>query len=112
MIARDSVDETKLAGLTAQFRSGFFDYFSLELADRRSLLEESYRLRYRVYVDEMHFERAEDFPDGRESDPFDQRALTVLLRHNASGLVMGCVRLIVADPLEVSRPFPFEIVAG
>lgn len=112
MIATDFANETKQTGLTAQFRSGFFDYFSLELADRDELLDESFRLRYQVYVDEMHFERAEDFPTGRERDPFDPRALTVLLRHNASGLVMGCVRLIVADPADVGRPFPFEIVAG
>lgn len=112
MIATDFVNETKQTGLTAQFRSGFFDYFSLELADRDELLDESFRLRYQVYVDEMHFERAEDFPTGREHDPFDPRALTVLLRHNASGLVMGCVRLIVADPADIARPFPFEIVAG
>ncbi len=112
MIATDFANESKPTGLTAQFRSGFFDYFSLELADRNELLDESFRLRYQVYVDEMHFERAEDFPTGCERDLFDPRALTVLLRHNASGLVMGCVRLIVADPADIARPFPFEIVAG
>lgn len=111
MISTHSNDTTP-TGLTAQFRSGFFDYFSLELADSRELLDESFRLRYKVYVDEMQFERAEDFPTGLERDPFDPRALTVLLRHSASGLVMGCVRLIVADPADVARPFPFEIVAG
>jgi N-acyl amino acid synthase of PEP-CTERM/exosortase system len=76
------------------------------------LLDQSFRLRYKVYVDETQFERAEDFPTGHEHDLFDPRALTVLLRHSASGHVMGCVRLIVADPADVARPFPFEIVAG
>lgn len=112
MSVTGSVNAPHPAGLTTQFRSRFFDYLSLELADRDDLLDEAYRLRHRVYVDEMHFERAEDFPDGREHDAFDPRALTILLRHNASSRVMGCVRLIVADPADIARPFPFELAAG
>jgi N-acyl amino acid synthase of PEP-CTERM/exosortase system len=59
----------------------------------------------------MKFERPEDCPGGMESDAFDTRSLTVLLRHNASGHFIGCVRVIVADPADKTRPFPFEIAA-
>ncbi|MFP5405385.1 MAG: PEP-CTERM/exosortase system-associated acyltransferase [Gammaproteobacteria bacterium] len=97
--------------LATQFQSDFFDGFSLELADRDDLLAESFRLRYRVYVDEMKFERPEDCPGGVECDAFDSRSLTVLLRHNASRRFIGCVRVIVADPVDKTRPFPFEIAA-
>lgn len=97
--------------LAAQFQSDFFDGFSLELADSETLLAESFRLRYRVYVDEMKFERPEDCPGGLESDAFDSRSLTVLLRHNATRRYIGCVRVIVSDPADKTRPFPFEIAA-
>lgn len=89
----------------------FFEGFSLALADTERLREEAFRLRYRVYVDEMKFERREDCPGGLERDLFDRRAHAVLLRHNASRRYIGCVRLIVADPLDAAEPFPFEVAA-
>jgi N-acyl amino acid synthase of PEP-CTERM/exosortase system len=98
--------------LADRFQCDFFEQFSLELANTKDLLDESYRLRYQVYVDELKFERAEDFPDGREHDQYDPRAIIVLLRHRGSGECVGCVRLIVADPEDITRPFPFEIAAA
>ena len=89
--------------MAERFRGDFFDRFSIELADSDALLQESYRLRYRVYVDEMKFERKEDFPNGIEHDSYDPRALTVLLRHRTSGHCIGCVRLIVADDFPLDR---------
>ncbi len=97
--------------LTSRFGGDFFDRFSLELATSDALRTESYRLRHRIYVQELQYERAEDFPDGVESDSYDRRSLAVLLRHRASRRFIGCVRLIVADPKDASRPFPFELAA-
>lgn len=97
--------------LAARFGGDFFDRFSLELATSTELRNESYRLRHRVYVQELKYERAEDFPDGLERDAYDRRSLAVLLRHRASRSFVGCVRLIVADPVDASRPFPFEVTA-
>lgn len=94
--------------LASRFGSDFFERFSLELATSEELRMESYRLRHRIYVKELTYERAEDFPDGVESDAWDRRALPVLLRHQASRRFIGCVRLIVADPKDPARPFPFE----
>lgn len=98
--------------LADRFQCDFFERFSLELANSPALLDESYRLRYQVYVDELKFERAEDFPDGRESDQYDPRSIIVLLRHRDTQQCVGCVRLIVADPQDVSKPFPFELAAA
>jgi N-acyl amino acid synthase of PEP-CTERM/exosortase system len=99
-------------GLASRFGGDFFDYFSLELADTDQLLEESFRLRHRVYVEEMKFERPEDFPDGMERDGYEAHSLAMLLRHNTSGNTIGCVRLIVADPHDPAKPFPFEHATG
>ena len=97
--------------LTSRFGGDFFDRFSLELATSEELRTESYRLRHRIYVEELKYERAEDFPHGVEFDAYDRRSLAVLLRHRASRRFIGCVRLIVADPRDSSRPFPFETTA-
>lgn len=97
--------------LTTRFGGEFFDRFSLELATSTELRKECYRLRHRVYVQELKYERAEDFPDGLERDAYDRRSLAVLLRHRESGSFVGCVRLIVADPADARRPFPFEVAA-
>ena len=40
MVAPHFAEESRPTGLTAQFRSGFFDYFSPELADCDQLLDE------------------------------------------------------------------------
>lgn len=103
---------TVQAGMTSRFGGDFFDYFSLELADSEERLQESFRLRYRVYVEEMKFERREDFPCGMEHDSFESHSLAMLLRHNASGKTIGCVRLIVADPSNGNKAFPFENATG
>ncbi|MCD6672593.1 MAG: PEP-CTERM/exosortase system-associated acyltransferase [Burkholderiaceae bacterium] len=97
--------------LTSRFGGDFFDRFSLELATSDELRTESYRLRHRIYVEELKYERAEDFPHGVEFDAYDRRSLAVLLRHRASRRFIGCVRLIIADPKDASRPFPFELAA-
>jgi N-acyl amino acid synthase of PEP-CTERM/exosortase system len=99
-------------GLSSRFGGEFFDYFSLELAHTDEMARESFRLRHRVYVEEMKFERAEDFPCGMEHDSYDSHSLTMLLRHNATAKTIGCVRLIVANPAEPAKPFPFEGAAG
>jgi N-acyl amino acid synthase of PEP-CTERM/exosortase system len=41
------------------------------------LMEQSYRLRYQVYCLERRFLPAEDYPDGREKDEFDQHSVHV-----------------------------------
>lgn len=104
--------EAESAGRVARFQCNYFEGFSLLLADTEPLREESFRLRYRVYVDEMAFERREDCPGGLERDRFDRRAIIVLLRHNASRRFIGCVRLIVADADDPTQPFPFEMAAA
>lgn len=53
------------------------DLQSRLLDDDPQLLEQSYRLRYQVYCVERQFLRANDYPDQRERDQFDQDSVHV-----------------------------------
>lgn len=104
-------NSSSVADRLTRFGCDFFEFFSLVLADTPALMDEAFRLRYQVYCKEMGFEKPEDCPGGLEQDEFDRRSVNVLLKHKESGRFVGCVRLIVVDPADISRPFPFEIVA-
>ncbi len=87
----------------------FRNYFHLILADNKELRDEVYRMRYAVYCRELHFEKDENYPDGRETDTYDQQSQHCLLFHKPSQQYAGCVRLIMADTRNPKAPFPFEI---
>lgn len=94
--------------------SAFRRYFEVVVADTPALLEHAYRLRYEVYCDqdwELHLDPA-DFPDGLETDEYDQRAVHCLLRHRPTGAFAGTVRLILHDPGQPDAPFPIESCAS
>lgn len=86
----------------------FHDYFRVVSAGSPALRARVYRIRYQVYCDELHYERAEEFPDGFERDAFDARSRHCLLRHVSSGQYAGCVRLVMADPEDPTALLPFE----
>jgi N-acyl amino acid synthase of PEP-CTERM/exosortase system len=54
-------------------------------------------LRYRVYVEECGFERPEDHPDRRETDPFDDRSIHLAACRGDQ--VIGTTRLVLNSPL-------------
>ncbi len=70
----------------------------------KSSMEAIFRLRYKVYVEEWGFEKAEDHPQGIESDRFDARAIQVATIRKADSRVVGTVRLI----RDSAEGFPIE----
>lgn len=63
-------------------------YFrALELDDVPALLEASYRLRYQVYCHERGFLPSPYYPDGLETDVFDQHAVHLGVLNTADSLV-------------------------
>ena len=54
---------------------GGSQFCALEIDQVPHLLEASYRLRYQVYCHERHFLPAQFYPDGIETDVFDQHAV-------------------------------------
>lgn len=55
-------------------------------------IDEIYRLRYRVYCEELQQVPRQQFPDGREIDHCDAHSRFVAVK--ADGKVIGCLRLI------------------
>ena len=88
--------------------SSFQKYFKVILADTSALREETYRIRFEVYCREMRYERTDDFPDGMETDTFDERSYHCLLLHRPSNQFAGCVRLVYNDPNNPNAQLPFE----
>ena len=66
-------------------------------------LAETYRLRYQVYVEEWSFEKAENHPDGLETDEFDKCSVHFAAK-DRDGQLIGTVRLI----LNPNGEFPIE----
>lgn len=84
---------------------GFSQYFNVDLATTKELQRAVYKLRYRVYCEEFHYEPMENFPDGLEFDEFEKRSLHCLITHKFTGMPAGCVRLVFGEEGEL---MPFE----
>lgn len=66
--------------------------FVLRMARREEDLEEVYRIRYRVYVEEFGYLSKELFLNNKESDEYDNFAMNFLALR--SGVAVGTVRFI------------------
>ncbi len=90
----------------------FNDQFDIVLASNDSLRNEVYRIRYAVYCEELGYESSDKFPDRLEMDSFDQNSIHCLLRHKATGLWAGCVRLVLPSYGVNGLAFPCEKLFG
>ncbi len=72
----------------------FQQFFTVEVASTPEQLRQVGHVRYRVYCEEFHYEPTDTFPDGVETDQFDQHSLHCLITHKASQSPAGCVRLV------------------
>jgi N-acyl amino acid synthase of PEP-CTERM/exosortase system len=83
----------------------FTSYFDMIPANTPSLKETVYRLRYQVYCLETGFENREEYPDGLESDEYDDCSEHYLIRHRHTGTYAATTRLILHHPDQL---FPVE----
>lgn len=90
--------------ITHSFRT----YFEMLAADSGPLKEEVFKLRYLVYCIETGFESPDEFPDGLESDEYDDASEHYLVRHLQSGEYAATTRLILPDQNHPERLFPIE----
>ncbi len=81
----------------------FHHYFSVALALTPEQKKAAFRIRYRVYCEEFHYEPVDRFPDQLETDEYDAHSLNCLITHRRSG--MPCVFALGS---ENERPLPFE----
>lgn len=90
------------------FFQSYHRTFKLIKADSQNLLQEVYKLRYKIYCFEHEFEEPSDFPDGIENDEYDEHSEHFLLIHKATEKVMGTVRVILPDTRNLMRSFPIQ----
>jgi len=88
----------------------FDDHFEVILADTPESQTAHYRLRYRVYCDEMGYEDKARFADYRERDEWDDYSTHFLVRDRESKTYWGALRLINPDRqrlpfLDKTRPY-------
>lgn len=76
----------------------------LSIAEESWLFEQIARLRYQVYCEECGYLDPRAYPDGIETDAYDERAVHVAA-HYRTGLLVGTVRLVLG---EEGKEFPFE----
>ncbi|SEO75563.1 PEP-CTERM/exosortase system-associated acyltransferase [Nitrosovibrio sp. Nv6] len=90
--------------------AAFNEYFEVIEADSSGLLDEVFRLRYRVLCIEQRLPGfdASCYPEEYERDSYDDRSSHILLRHRPSGDFVGTARLILPVPLNLETPFPIE----
>ena len=85
--------EIKSASLVEEFQR----YFTIEQATTPAQLDRVYKVRYRVYCEEFHYEPAENCPNELETDEFDVHSRHCLVVHKSTGVPAGCARLVLAD---------------
>ena len=78
--------------------------FELVLATSDELRARVYAVRYRVFCHELGYPMEND--GALEADAYDPQSLHCLLRHRASGMDVGCLRLVL--PLADGGGLPFE----
>jgi N-acyl amino acid synthase of PEP-CTERM/exosortase system len=88
---------------------GFKRYFEVTAATTDELRDDVYRIRHEVYCEELAFEPVR--PDRREHDPYDRHSVHCLLRSSGEAHeLVGCTRMVLANPEDPDAPLPFEIL--
>ena len=85
------------------------DDFAVEIAETPEQQREAFRLRHQVYCVERGYEPG---LSDVETDEFDAGARHVLLRHRASGIVVGTVRVVLPTARRLRESFPMQRVCG
>ncbi|MRS03908.1 PEP-CTERM/exosortase system-associated acyltransferase, partial [bacterium] len=67
--------------------------------DFEKIMEEVFRLRYKVYCDEWGFEKAADYPDGMERNEFDAQAEHFIIQSTVDNTIIGTARVIFPGEL-------------
>ncbi len=85
----------------------FLKEFSFSLALDQKSKERVYRLRHKVYCEELEYEPSNEI-DKMESDCFDSFSLHCLIEHRQSGLEAGGIRIIAPTAENQGVSLPFE----
>lgn len=81
-------------------------------------LEESYRLRYKIYCEEAQFLNKSNYPSGMETDGYDKNSEHIVAVHSegtSKGAIVGTIRLVnytetLGFPTGVHYPELYELI--
>ncbi|WP_108445489.1 PEP-CTERM/exosortase system-associated acyltransferase [Halomonas denitrificans] len=96
-----SKDSKEFSSLLEQFMNEFI--FKLAISAQEK--ERIYRLRYDIYCEELGYEEPRDPSKKLEWDIHDQNSIHCFIEHRRTGLIAGCVRLVIPNP---SSPPPLN----
>jgi N-acyl amino acid synthase of PEP-CTERM/exosortase system len=96
--------------MTFDLVHAFKQYFEIVPAFSEALKDEAYRVRHKVYCEDLKFEPLRQ--DQRETDEYDSYSQAFLLRNVQTKEYIGCARIIIAPPENPHRPLPFEITCA
>ena len=83
----------------------FIQEFKFILCINEHQKHKVYRLRYDVYCEELKYEEPTDPTQKLEYDIHDQNSIHCLIEHRRTGLVAGCVRVVIP---KTSSPHPLN----
>jgi N-acyl amino acid synthase of PEP-CTERM/exosortase system len=89
---------------------GFKRYFAILPATTDAERQAAFRIRHSVYCEDLGWEPTR--ADGMETDAYDAQSLHCLIRSQATGEYIGCVRLVAASPAHPAALLPFECTCG
>jgi N-acyl amino acid synthase of PEP-CTERM/exosortase system len=82
--------------------SKLFEYSKVPQGD--PLLNEIYKLRYKVYVEEWGFENGADHPGEIEKDEYDEHSVHFVVKRKGEDRIIGTIRMINYS----EKGFPIE----
>jgi N-acyl amino acid synthase of PEP-CTERM/exosortase system len=91
----------------------FSKYFSVDLALTPEQKQHVYKIRYRVYCEELHYLDAQKNDEQGnhldiECDEFDERSIHILVTHRLTNRPAGCVRIVISHDSFYEQPLPME----
>jgi N-acyl amino acid synthase of PEP-CTERM/exosortase system len=86
--------------------ASFKRYFEIVPAFTDELREQAYRIRHKVYCEELGFEPVR--ASGLEIDAYDAQSLHCLIRSVKINRFVGCTRVVLTRADDRLRPLPFE----
>jgi N-acyl amino acid synthase of PEP-CTERM/exosortase system len=89
---------------TIDLPAQFATYFEIVRATSPALHDESFKVRHRVYCEELGFEPLQ--PQGMERDAYDADAEQILIRSRRAQTFVGCARVV--RPLPTKHALPVE----
>lgn len=75
----------------------FMQEFKFKLCATLEEKEKVYHLRHNIYCEELQYEEPSDPIKKLEYDIHDQNSIHCLIEHNRTGIIAGCVRVVIPN---------------